>query len=288
MNVIEINELTKLYKNNCGIKDVNLEIKKGEVFGLIGPNGAGKSTTIRTILNLIHPTSGTIKILDMDSMSDSEKILNHVGYLPGELNYYDNLKAIDLLKYSEKFYKKNCKIRREFLAKVLEFDLNLKIDALSLGNKKKLGIIDALQHEPEILVLDEPTSGLDPLIQRKFFELLNEEKARGVTIIFSSHVLSEVQKICDRVAIIKEGKIIKLENINDIKTERVKNVILKTTTKKEIRMEGISGVKEIEDGYEFLYKGRIDTLVKMLNTFEIIDLMITEPNLEDVFIHYYE
>jgi ABC-2 type transport system ATP-binding protein len=288
MSVIELNYLTKLYSNNHGVKNVFLNVEKGEIYGLIGPNGAGKSTIIRTMLNLLHPSSGTVMINGLDSVSNYTKILASVGYLPGELHYYDNMRAINILKYSEKFYGKDCSVRRNELASLLDFDLHMSVNKLSLGNKKKLGIIDAMQHEPEILILDEPTSGLDPLMQRKFFDLLKDFKNNGNTVLFSSHVLSEVQKVCDRVAIIKDGEVVKVEDMSIINNQKVKQVKIKTLGQLNSELEGLSGFKVNEDGYEFLYKGEINKLMSYLNGYEVLDLEINEPNLEDVFIHFYE
>jgi ABC-2 type transport system ATP-binding protein len=207
VNVIEINNLTKTYGKSRGISDISFHVEQGEIFGFIGPNGAGKSTTIRTLLSLIYPTSGSATIFGKDCIKFAPEIKKEIGYLPSEVFYYDNMKVKDLLKYSASFYKKDCSRRMKELAEIMDLDLNKKIDDLSLGNKKKVGIVQGLLHEPKLIILDEPTSGLDPLMQQKFFELLEEENRKGATILFSSHILSEVQRLCNRVAIIKEGKI---------------------------------------------------------------------------------
>ena len=199
MNVIEVKNLTKTYGKSRGISDVSFNVEQGEIFGFIGPNGAGKSTTIRTLLSLIHPTSGSATIFGKDIVKDAPAIKKDIGYLPSEVFYYDNMRVKDLLKYSASFYKKDCRKRMNELAEIMELDLNRKIDDLSLGNKKKVGIVQGLLHEPKLIILDEPTSGLDPLMQHKFFELLEEENKKGATILFSSHILSEVQRLCDRV-----------------------------------------------------------------------------------------
>ena len=212
-HVISTKNLTKHYGKARGIDDLNLDIQQGEIFGFIGPNGAGKSTTIRTLLGLIKPTSGSATIFGKDITTDGPAIRERIGYLPSEVFYYDNMRVEDLLKYSASFYKKpRCETEQRMyqLAKLLDLDLTKKIDDLSYGNKKKVGIVQGLQHSPNLIILDEPTGGLDPLMQQTFFDLLLVENARGATILFSSHILSEVQKLCDRVAIIKEGKIIEL------------------------------------------------------------------------------
>jgi ABC-2 type transport system ATP-binding protein len=199
-------------------------VQEGEVFGFIGPNGAGKSTTIRTILNFIQPTKGKAKIFGLDCFTQSEKIKNEIGYLPSEVHCYDDMKVKDLLNYSAKFYKKDCRLRITELCDSLELNTDKKLEELSFGNKKKVGIVQALLHEPKLLILDEPTSGLDPLMQNKFFEILKEENKKGVTIFFSSHVLTEVQKMCDRVAIIKEGKILNIESIDNLRANTYKKI----------------------------------------------------------------
>jgi ABC-2 type transport system ATP-binding protein len=206
MNVIEINQLTKSYGQSRGIINVSFNVEQGEIFGFIGPNGAGKSTTIRTLLSLIYPTSGSAKIFGMDHIKHATEIKKEIGYLPSEVFYYDKMRVIDLLKYSASFYKKDCTKRMKELIEIMDINPQKKIDDLSFGNKKKVGIIQGLQHEPKLVILDEPTSGLDPLMQQRFFDLLLEENKKGTTIFFSSHILSEVQRLCNRVAIIKEGQ----------------------------------------------------------------------------------
>jgi ABC-2 type transport system ATP-binding protein len=291
MNVIEIKNLTKYYGKARGIIDVSFAVKKGEIFGFIGPNGAGKSTLIRTLLELIHPTSGNAKIFGKDCIKESPEIMNEVGYLPSEVFYYDDMKVIDLLNYSASFYKKDCSKRIKELSKIMELDLNKKIDELSYGNKKKVGIVQALLHSPKLLILDEPTGGLDPLMQQKFFDLLKEENKRGVTIFLSSHVLSEVQKLCDRVAIIKEGKIIKLEKMTDINEDNYKIVKLDINgkvSKDYFNIEGVSNLNIDGSNYTFMFKGDVNDIVRKIAALNIKNISIDEPDLEDIFMHYYK
>ncbi|MCM3408691.1 ABC transporter ATP-binding protein [Metabacillus litoralis] len=290
MKIIEINNLTKSYKKNRGIDDLSLTIHKGEIFGFIGPNGAGKSTTIRTLLNFIHPTSGTANILGKDSVKDSKEIRKQVGYLPSEVHYYDDMKALDLLQYSAKFHQYTNNQRIVELAEKLHLDLNKKIEDLSFGNRKKVGIIQALLHEPKLLILDEPTGGLDPLMQHTFFELLKIERDKGATIFFSSHILSEVQKMCDRVAIIKEGKLLKVERVETLLKNNVKKISLNLQTETEQAIEEIEGMNKVKNGddWTFLYSGDINRLLHKMSTLHVKDLLIEEPSLEEVFIHYYE
>lgn len=291
MNVIEIKNLTKNYGKARGITNVSFNVEEGEIFGFIGPNGAGKSTTIRTLLALIHPTSGSAAIFGKDCIKSAPEIAKEVGYLPSEVFYYDNMKAIDLLKYSASFYKKDCTKRMKELAEIMELDLNKRIDDLSFGNKKKVGIVQGLLHEPKLIILDEPTSGLDPLMQQKFFELLKEENKKGTTILFSSHILSEVQRLCSRVAIIKEGKIIKLEKISTLTENNYKKFKIEMESNIDKEYFKIKGVKELKiDGniVTFLFKGNINNIMKKFGAIEISNVWIEEPDLEEIFMHYYE
>jgi len=290
VNTIEINNLTKTYGTARGITNVSFNVEEGEIFGFIGPNGAGKSTTIRTLLALIHPTSGSAKIFGKDCIKFAPEIANEIGYLPSEVFYYDNMRVIDLLKYSASFYKKDCSKRIIELSEIMELDLNKKIDDLSYGNKKKVGIIQGLLHEPKLIILDEPTSGLDPLMQRKFFDLLQEENKKGATILFSSHILTEVQKMCNRVAIIKEGKIITVEKISTLEQNNYKKirVEMKSTMDKDyFKMNGVNNLEAKDNVISFLFKGNLNLIMKKISEKEILNVWIEEPDLEEIFIHYY-
>lgn len=308
MDVIEIKNLTKYYGKSRGIIDVNFNVEEGEIFGFIGPNGSGKSTTIRTLLSLIYPTSGSATIFGKDCIKFAPEIAMQVGYLPSEVFYYDKMKVIDLLKYSASFYKKDCTKKINELAEIMDLDLKKKIDDLSFGNKKKVGIIQCLLHEPKLIILDEPTSGLDPLMQQKFFKLLLEENRKGATIFLSSHVLSEVQKLCDRVAIIKEGKIIKLEKMSSLTENNYKKfkIELKADENENtaegltvgngsaanfdpgyFNIPGVNSLEVINHTINFLYKGNINTILKKISEIEISNVWIDEPTLEEIFMHYY-
>ncbi|MEO5949623.1 MAG: ABC transporter ATP-binding protein [Candidatus Saccharimonas sp.] len=294
-NIISTKNLTKFYGKSLGIKDVNLDVVEGEIFGFIGPNGAGKSTTIRTLLGLLKPTSGSATIFDKDIVKHGPIIREDIGYLPSEVFYYDNMRVIDLLRYSASFYRhkpfKAIEDRMYSLAKLLDLDLKKKIDDLSYGNKKKVGIIQGLQHSPQLIILDEPTGGLDPLMQQAFFELLREENERGATILFSSHILSEVQKLCDRVAIIKEGKIIKVESMDSLRRNSYAKVRLELAApinKTWLKHPGINKV-EIEGHHiSFLYKGDINAITKLVAGMKLVSIWIEEPDLEEIFMHYYK
>ncbi len=286
--MIKINKLTKYYgKNARGIIDLTLEVKEGEIFGFIGPNGAGKSTTVRTLLNFIFPTSGSATIMDLDIVKDTVEIKKNVGYIPSEVNYYGDMTVKDFLIYSTKFYTNNFMERLVYLSEKLELDLTRKIEDLSFGNKKKVAIVLAFVYQPKILILDEPTSGLDPLMQLVFFDLLEEERKRGATIFFSSHVLSDVQRICDRVGIIKEGKLIKIELIEDIMKTQAKNVRIISDNLNIKESKKIVNLKRKGNTFTFTYKGKIQDLMKLIKEVDIQDLAINEPTLEEIFMHYY-
>jgi len=294
MNAIETTKLTKYYGTSRGIVDVDLTVEEGEIFGFIGPNGAGKSTTIRTLLGLIHPTSGSATIFGKDIAKEGPRIRENVGYLPSEVFYYDDMRAIDLLKYSASFYKKDPKAiekRIRNLAELLDLDLKKKIDDLSYGNKKKVGIIQGLAHEPRLIILDEPTGGLDPLIQQQFFNLLREENAKGATILFSSHILGEVQRLCDRVAIIKDGTIIKVEQIKTLLENSTKRFTLEMVTTPDasrFKIEGVSDFQITARSASFLFRGRVNDVTRILAELDLVDLLVEEPDLEEIFLHYYE
>ncbi len=222
MSIIEVTNLTKYYGKARGIVDVSFSEEEGEIFGFIGPNGAGKSTTIRLLLSLIHPTSGSAKVFGQDVVTHGPEIRRDIGYLPSEVYYYEGMKVIDLLKYSASFYDGDCTQRLHELAELMELEMNRRISDLSYGNKKKVGIVQGLLHSPKLLFLDEPTAGLDPLMQRKFFNLIREENARGVTVFFSSHILGEVQRLCNRVGIIREGRIVEISDIRTLQQNNYK------------------------------------------------------------------
>ena len=287
--IIETKKLTKSYGKVRGIIDIDLKVNEGGILGFIGPNGAGKSTTIRTLLSLIYKTSGEAKIFGLDCHKDKVQILKDVGYLPSEVFYYDNMKAIDILNYSASFYSgKDCKKRIRDLASALELDLNKKIEDMSLGNKKKVGIVQGLLHSPKLIILDEPTSGLDPLMQRAFFELIKEENKRGATILFSSHILSEVQRICDHVAIIKDGRIINTQKISELQENAYKKVSF--TSNSPINSFELVGANDIQinsNNVTFIYKGDCNALLTAVNGQTITNVDISEPSLEEIFMHYY-
>ncbi|RNC29084.1 MAG: putative ABC transporter ATP-binding protein YxlF [Candidatus Dichloromethanomonas elyunquensis] len=291
MNVVEINHLTKYYGKKRGIIDVNFNVEEKEIFGFIGPNGAGKSTTLRTILGLIYPTGGSAKIFGKDSIQYGPEIKKQIGYLPSEVFYYDKMRVKDLLKYAASFYQKDCRKRIRELAEIMDLDLDKRIDDLSFGNKKKVGIVQGLLHEPKLIILDEPTGGLDPLMQQKFFELLQEENKRGATILLSSHILGEVQRLCDRVAIIKEGKIVELQRISSLQERAYKKIKIQVPEDLDsnyFQIDGVSNVEVKQNIISFMYKGNVNAIMKKISEIKIVNIWIEEPDLEEIFLHYYE
>ncbi|MGM9947044.1 ATP-binding cassette domain-containing protein [Floccifex sp.] len=287
MKAIQISQLTKYYGKAKGIENVSLEVDKGDFFGFIGPNGAGKSTTIRTLLGLLQPDSGKALINGMDITQKKEEILKHVGYLPSEVNVYASMKVKDVLKLSAQLQKKDCTTYCQELCSRLQLDVNKKVQDLSFGNRKKAGIVCALQHKPDVLILDEPTSGLDPLMQREFFEILKERNQEGATIFLSSHVLSEIQRYCNKAAIIQNGTIIACNEIEELAKTNTKRVHIQG----KIRLDDLKGVKDIfedKDSQSFLYSGDIQLLLQELSKGNVKDISISEPDLEEIFMHYYE
>ena len=290
MSIIEVNHLTKYYGKSRGIVDVSFNVEEGEIFGFIGPNGAGKSTTIRLFLSLIYPTKGDAKIFGKDCIKFGSEIRQEIGYLPSEVFYYEGMRVIDLLKYSASFFKKDCTKRMHELADIMELDLKRRIDDLSYGNKKKVGIVQGLLHQPKLIVLDEPTAGLDPLMQHKFFNLIREENKRGATIFFSSHILGEVQRMCNRVAIIKEGSLIAIQDIKTLQKDNYKKVRVTAESfdEKRFKIDGVTQVEKLNGTVSFFYKGDINAITRLLSSENISDLAIEDLTLEEIFMHYYE
>lgn len=288
MDVISIQGLSKYYGHARGIENVTFSVKEGEIFGFIGPNGAGKSTTIRTLLGLLHPTSGSATIFGKDIALHGPSIREHIGYLPSEVFYYEKMKVKELLEYSASYYPGDHTKRMHELATRLELDLNRRIEDLSYGNKKKVGIVQGLLHSPKLIILDEPTSGLDPLMQHTFFSLLREENERGATILFSSHILQEVQHLCHRVAIIKDGVIVKVEEVASLLANTTKKVKL-VGQFDPTRFDALD-VKDkvVQDRMlSFVYQGAIEPLMKIISECSLQDILIEDPTLEEIFMHYY-
>ncbi len=292
--VIEITDLSKFYGKVRGIENVNLEVDEGEIFGFIGPNGAGKSTTIRILLNLIFPDSGSASIMGMDVIRETKKIKQKVGYIPSDANAYSQMDVNEFLSYCSHFYGQTGKPDRiADLSAMFGLDLKRKVSDLSMGNKKKVSIIQSLLHYPKLLILDEPTAGLDPLMQSVFFDLLREENRMGMTIFFSSHILGEVQTFCKRVAVIKDGKIIKIEDIDTLRKKQLKKVSVepgeRNIVKDVLNIHGVESVNTNSSNMlSFMFSGDINELVGSLAGKSIVNLIIEEPSLDEIFMHYYK
>ena len=280
--VIALNKLTKSYGKHRGIEEISFTVERGEIFGFIGPNGAGKSTTIRTLMGLLKPTGGT-----------ASEIAKDVGYLPSENCYYNSMKVKEMLLYTAELYGVAGHNRMEALAERLNLDLSRRIGDLSLGNKKKVGIVSALLPSPKLLIMDEPTSGLDPLIQQTFYDLLKEENERGTTIFLSSHVLSEVQRLCDRVAILREGKLVGVQSMKELRGNGYKKISLTAKNAIPEDLFSIPGTANLEwdkskTSVSFMFSGTVMTIMNQLHRLELEDILIEEPSLEEIFLHYYE
>ena len=288
-NILELKNLKKYYGDICGIENVTINLNKGDIYGFIGPNGAGKSTTIRTIIGLINKTAGDVYIkgkkLNINDL-DTKRI---IGYLPSEINLYDDMTVEETLDFHASFYNNDTSKRRKELVKLLKIKENKKIEDLSFGNLKKVGIVLALMHEPEILILDEPTSGLDPIMQNVFHNILLEEKKKGTTILYSSHILSEVANLCEKIGIIKDGKIIKEDLMENFKKENYTYLTIYSKDiskiKEDLHLELIS---EIAGGAKFINNLQANDLIKKLSKYQIEKFLVEEISLEDLFINYYK
>jgi len=286
VDIIETKNLTKYYGKIRGIEDITLSVKKGEIFGFLGPNGAGKTTMIRTLLGFLKPTRGGAYLFGLNINEDGLEIKQDIGYIPGDLNLYGHLAGGQFLQYFTSLRSSDAYLLEELLT-IFDVPLDRKIKGYSKGMKQKLGIIQAFMHDPELVIMDEPTSGLDPLLQQKFYDFLLKEKKKGKTMFLSSHILSEVDKICDRVGIVRDGRLVALENIDTLKDKKGKIIRLKLKEKPS-SFKGPKNMK-IRDGWiQFIATDNIDHWIKKMSKFTIIDLEISEFSLEDIFIHYYE
>ena len=286
MNAIQTEGLTKFYGSSRGILDLDLTVQEGEFYGFIGPNGAGKSTTIRTLLGLIRKTRGSARVLGKDIAKEKEQILAETGYLPSEAVFYPDMRGRDLIRLSADLHRKDCKKTSEELCERLQLDPSRRIGELSFGNRKKLAVVCALQHNPRLCILDEPTGGLDPLMQREFFEILKERNRQGMTVFLSSHILSEIQRFCSRAAIIREGRIIASGSVEELARTNAKRISIQGS----FDPSGLPDVRDLQrsdDTVSFLYGGDINLLLARLGKDPILDLTISEPDLEEIFLHYY-
>ena len=289
--VIHTEGLTKFYGKHRGIIDISLDVRQGEVFGYLGPNGAGKTTTIRTMLNFIHPTRGQASIFHFDIKRDSIQARRRIGYLPGELELYDNLTGGEFLQYSGHLRSGVEWGYVEQLAQRMECELSQRIGTLSHGNKQKIGLIQAFMHQPQLLILDEPTNGLDPLMQQEFYRLIAEVKAEGRTVFISSHIMPEVERVCDRVAIIREGRLITVEDVDTLKARALRHLevhFAKPVPPEEFtKIDGVRDIIIDNDTLRCTVTGALDAFVKRAAQYEVVNLISQEPNLEEIFLTYY-
>ncbi len=290
MNAIETSNLTKYYGRHRGIVGLDLAVSEGEVFGFVGPNGAGKSTTIRTLLGLIFPTSGSARIFGRDVVREGPAARESLGYVPADVRYYPGMTVREIFRYAAALRGMRENGRAAQLARRLDLDVARKAEDLSTGNLRKVAIVQALLHAPRLLVLDEPTSGLDPLVQRSFAAILDEEAARGATVFLSSHVLSEVERLCRRVGIIREGKLVATEDIATLRRRHLRKVaVLSERVLGPADFPSGAASTFSQEGKEtrFLYAGEGNALVHELARLDVQDLLVEEPSLEEIFLHYY-
>ena len=287
MKAIQTKNLTKFYGKRRGIENVSLTVEEGDFFGFIGPNGAGKSTTIRMLTGLLFPSSGSAEIFGKDIVREKMDILTDIGYLPSETFFYNGMKVKDILHFSAELRKKDCRQEADSLCERLALDPDCKINELSLGNRKKTGIVLALQHKPRLYILDEPTSGLDPLMQQEFYAILKERNQEGATIFLSSHILSEVSRYCIHAAVIREGNLLISDSVEKLGHTGIKYVVLQGT-------DGIPHIPhmsnvEYQNGcVHFLYDGNQENLIRSLSALSFTDISITDPDFEEIFMHYYQ
>ena len=286
MKAIQTEQLTKYYGKARGIVDVSLSVEAGDFFGFIGPNGAGKSTTIRTLLGLLTPTSGKAEVLGMDITAHRTEVLENVGYLPSETVFYRGMRVEEILSLSAKLRRADCSAEAKRLCERLELDPTRRVEQLSFGNRKKVGIVAALQHKPSLYILDEPTSGLDPLMQREFYSILKERNEEGATVFLSSHVLSEVGRYCKHAAIIREGSLLVTDSVDRMAHTGIKRVTLRGVD--EIpTIDNARDVKLDEGALTFLYSGTPESLIATLAGIRFEDFTVSDPDLEEIFLHYY-
>lgn len=290
--VIETKKLTKFYGKNRGIENLDLSVKEGEIFGFLGPNGAGKSTTIKLLLNFINPTSGEMEVFGLNPKKQITAIVKKVGYLPGEIHMYEQLSGKDHLAFQAKLQNQVDSAYINNLAERLDASLNKPVKSLSHGNKQKIALIAALMSKPNLLILDEPTTGLDPLIQQQFYQIISEIKNQGTTVFVCSHILPEIERICDRVAIIRDGKLVVIEEIANLKKTAKRRVEVFFKNKPDLKdfkaIKNLSNLVFEKDQLSCTVEGSFDIFLKTVAKYEVLNLITQEPNLEEIFLKYYK
>ena len=292
MSVIKVENISKDYGSGRGVFDLSFEVNKGEIFGMLGPNGAGKTTTIRQLMGFIKSDKGSAEILDMECFANRENIQSKLGYLPGEIAFMDDMKGSDFIKFIAEMKSIKNKNRIKELTDLFELDADRKIKSMSKGTKQKIAIVCAFMNEPEVVILDEPTSGLDPLMQKKFIELILEEKKKGTTIFMSSHIFEEIEKTCDRTAILKDGKLIAIENMEELKNKRRKvfEIIFKTEKDADSFADKYNAdVMKNQNTYmvKAAVSGEINNFIKDLSNYDVLDINSVTQTLEELFLHFY-
>lgn len=289
-DVIIVENLTKDYGNQKGIFTVDFRVKSGEILGFLGPNGAGKTTTIRHLMGFLKPDKGICKINNLDCLKDSANIQQNLGYLPGEISFFDDMRGMELIRYIGSLRGMKDYSKAEKLIERFELDTKGKIKKMSKGMKQKVGLVCAFMHNPQVLILDEPTSGLDPLMQNRFVELVMEEKQQGKTILMSSHMFDEIEKTCERVVIIKLGHIVTVEKIETLKSQQIKtyNISFSSNEDAEKFLNEIPNANLVSDrSVKVCFKGDINEFIKILSKYKITSFDSEKQNLEQIFMHYY-
>ncbi|HHX12916.1 MAG TPA: ABC transporter ATP-binding protein [Clostridiales bacterium] len=290
MNVIEIKNLTRDYKKGKGVFDISFDVEEGEVFGFLGPNGAGKTTTIRHLMGFIRPQNGSCKINGLNCWNDRAKIQENLGYVPGEMAFFDDMTGIDFLNFSAKYRGVKSKVRMKELIDRFELDPKGKLKKMSKGMKQKVGIVAAFMHDPDVLILDEPTSGLDPLMQSRFIEMVIEEKKRGKTILMSSHMFEEVERTCHRVSIIRNGYLVAVDAVDKLKAERVKTYVITLDTEESagaFAKEDITVTSIFQNNVTVAVQSNIKDLIILMNKYSVTNISAPNQSLEEIFMQYY-
>lgn len=288
---IDTVSLTKYYGASRGIEDLSLTVEEGEVFGFLGPNGAGKTTTIRLLMALLKPTRGSATVFGKDAWRETAAIKSDVGNLPGDIRLYEKMTGNEFLNFIGRFRPKKPPILKKELVERLDFDPRKRVREYSKGNRQKLAIIQAMMHDPRLLLLDEPTSGLDPLMQQEFYRLVEGFKSRGRTVFISSHVLPEVERVCDRVGIIRDGRLVTIERIDNLISKKVRYVDIffdHPVSPSEFRLPGVTSVEQVDNHLRLTIRGEIDPLIKKLAQYKVRDFISTHASLEEIFLEFYE